>query len=471
MNVALYPRVSTQEQALNGHSIDEQIERMTKYCESMGWDVYNVYTDAGFSGGNTNRPALQRMIKDIKRGKIDKVLVYKLDRLSRSQKDTLVLIEDEFLANGCDFVSMSENFNTSTAFGKAMLGILAVFAELEKSQIKERMAIGRDGRAKKGKFHGGSVIPIGYDYTDGKLVVNEFEAMQVKKIFEMYLAGKSAYKIADYLNESGYVHRYGNWTQATIMDCLKKQVYLGNIVHNGNVYDGEHEAIIDQVTFDKANAMKQHRSEEHAKKCIRRGKVTSYLGGYIYCAHCGSKYSKMKRNCRGYIYNKYVCYSRWKVAPRLVKDPNCMNKIWNMTDLDNIVFDEIKKLSLDSDYFEEIISNDDSQKEIIQNEIKKLDEQIERVMDLYTLGQFPIDILQKKVQTLNDQKESLEDELHKLTDEEQQRMSKEKTMEIISSFSDVLEKGDFDEIRTVIGALIDRVEIDNEDITIKWNFA
>ena len=190
MRVALDPRVSTQEHAANGYSIDEQIERMKKYCEAMNWTVYKVYTDAGYSGANTDRPALKQMIKDIKRGKIDKVLVYKLDRLSRSQKDTLELIEDVFLANNVDFVSMNENFDTSTAFGRAMIGILAVFAQLEREQIKERMAMGREARAKEGKFHGSCMIPIGYDYTDGKLVTNEFEKIQIQKIFQMYASDR-----------------------------------------------------------------------------------------------------------------------------------------------------------------------------------------------------------------------------------------------------------------------------------------
>ena len=471
MNVALYPRVSTQEQALNGHSIDEQIDRMKKYCESMDWTVYHIYTDAGFSGANTKRPALQKMIKDIKRGKIDKVLVYKLDRLSRSQKDTLILIEDEFLANGCDFVSMSENFNTSTAFGKAMLGILAVFAELEKSQIKERMSIGREGRAKKGKFHGSGISPIGYDYIDGQLLVNEFEAMQVKKIFDLYLAGKSIYKIRDELNDAGLIHKYGQWTQTTVDDVLKKQVYLGKIIHNEKVFDGEHDAIIDQDIFDKATEMRKHRSEEHAKKCMRRGKVTSYLGGYLYCGKCGAKMTKIKRKCRGYVYDKYQCYSRWKGNPVLIKDPNCMNKIWNMKDLDSIVFNEIKKLAVDSSYLNEIISSNDDQKEIIEKEIEKLDEQISRVMDLYTIGQFPMDVLQSKVKSLNDQKEKLEDELEKILDEEKARISHEQTLDLIRSFSDVLDRGDFDEIRALIGALIDKIEVDDDNSTIRWNFA
>ena len=471
MNIALYPRVSTQEQAQKGYSIEEQIEKMENYCKAMGWTAYKTYTDAGFSGADMERPNLKKMIKDIKQGKVDKVLVWKLDRLSRSQKDTLYLIEDVFLANNVDFVSMSENFDTSTAFGRAIVGILSVFAQLEREQIKERMDMGREGRAKKGKFHGSNMIPIGYDYIDGKLIVNEFEAMQVRKIFEMYIGGKSPYKIADYLNGSGLVHRYGEWIPTTVRECIVKQAYLGKIVHNGNIYDGEHEPIIDQDTYDKANALKQHKSEEHAKLKLRRGRVTSYLGGYLVCAKCGAKMTKMARSNRGHKYNRYICYSRWKANPKLVRDPDCKNKIWTMEKLDNLVFDEIKKLALEPHHLEAIISKDDDQLEVIQNEIDKLDEQIARLMDLYTIGQFPIDILKSKVTTLNEQKEKLEDELEKLMDEEKQKLSQEKTREMIDSFSGVLENGDYDEIRTVIGALIEKIEIDDENVTIKWNFA
>ena len=145
---------------------------MRKYCQAMNWAIYDVYTDGGYSGVNMERPALKKLISDVKDHKIDKVLVYKLDRLSRSQKDTLMLIEDVFLANGCDFVSMSENFDTATPLGRAMIGILAVFAQLEREQIKERMNMGKEARAKLGKYKGGGKLPIGYDYVDGKLTIN-----------------------------------------------------------------------------------------------------------------------------------------------------------------------------------------------------------------------------------------------------------------------------------------------------------
>ena len=178
MRVALYPRVSTLEQARDGYSINEQTERMTKYCEAKGWVVHKIYTDAGYSGADTDRPGLQSLIKDAENNKIDAVLVYKLDRLSRSQKDTLTLIEDVFLPNDVDFISMTENLDTSTPFGRAMVGILSVFAQLEREQIKERMEVGKIGRAKEGKWCGSRYVPIGYRVENDELVIHEYEAIQ-----------------------------------------------------------------------------------------------------------------------------------------------------------------------------------------------------------------------------------------------------------------------------------------------------
>ena len=165
MNTALiYIRVSTREQAEEGYSIGEQEERLKKYCDAMNWNIGGIFIDPGFSGANINRPALQKMIKEIERGNGDIVLVDKLDRLSRSQYDTLFLINKVFSAHNCSFVSRAEAFDTSTPFGRAMVGILSVFAELERERIKERMSDGREGRAKEGKYRGGGHIPIGYDY-------------------------------------------------------------------------------------------------------------------------------------------------------------------------------------------------------------------------------------------------------------------------------------------------------------------
>ena len=225
-----YVRVSTQEQ-VNGYSIGEQIDRLRKYCDAHDWYVANVYTDAGYSGGNTDRPALKEMIDDVKSGKGDCVVVYKLDRLSRSQKDTLQLIEDTFLKNGCDFVSLSENFDTATPFGRAMIGILAVFAQLEREQIKERMTMGLQARVKSGNWKGG-IRPKGYDYIDGKLVINEYEAMQIRELFDRFTKGESIHSIVNIFYEKGYVTSGLN--PRGIKYMLTNKTYAGYVKYGKN---------------------------------------------------------------------------------------------------------------------------------------------------------------------------------------------------------------------------------------------
>ena len=199
-HAALYIRVSTQEQAKEGYSIEAQTERLTAYCKAKSWAIYDVYTDAGFSGSNTQRPALQRLFADIDAGHVDCVLIYKLDRLSCSQKDTLYMIEDVFLSHNVDFVSMQENFDTSSSFGRAMIGILSVFAQLEREQIRERVTMGRVERAKAGLWHGGGYRPYGYDYVDGHLVVNAIEAVMVREVFDLFLKKTPINAIAAIIN-------------------------------------------------------------------------------------------------------------------------------------------------------------------------------------------------------------------------------------------------------------------------------
>lgn len=480
MLVGLYPRVSTQEQAKDGYSIGEQTERLKKYCEAMGWTVYKTYTDAGYSGGNTDRPALQEMIRDVKAGKLDKVVVYKLDRLSRSQLDTLYLIEKVFLANGCDFVSMNENFDTSTPFGRAMIGILAVFAQLEREQIKERMMMGKDARAKEGKFHGSNNIPFGYDYTNGELIPNEFEAVQIRKIFELAQNGSSPYSIAKYMTEHGFIRRDGiPWRDVSVRRSLRSKYYIGYIRHHDEWISGIHDAIIDQSQFYEVQKIMQIRTEQHQKFNRRAGKATTYLGGFIYCAKCGAKYSKNtscskpKPDGSQYRYEFFGCNSRNKRGKTyIIKDKNCRNKNWKSDVLTDAVFAEIRKLALDPEYINEINTvevQDDTP--LIEQEIGKIDGQLSRLMDLYTIGNMPVDVLQDKIHALNDKKIKLQNELEQLRLEQVDIMSKQDALELVSSFEDVLAGGDFDAIRQVIAGLIERIEIDEEEFTIRWNFA
>lgn len=470
--IALYRRVSTTEQAENGHSIDEQEERMRSYCDAMGWRPLKVYTDAGFSGGNTDRPALQQLVRDVKSGKVERVVVYKLDRLSRSQLDTLYLIEKVFLANSCDFVSISENFDTGSPFGRAMIGILAVFAQLEREQIKERMKMGKVARAKSGKFCGTWQVPIGYEYENGELVTNDFEKAQVIDIFRWYSEGVSPNQIADRLNDAGRYQKNGRWLPYTVRQILGRKTYLGFIYYDGQYYKGTHEAFISEELFEKVQCIRDRKAEEHKKHNRRSGKANSYLGGFLICGCCGNKYVKCMsthtlKNGERVVYDSYRCMTRAKKSKFYGSDLTCSNRAWKMQELDGMIFDEIKKLRLDGIKAEAKTS--DGTLRSIEEKLGDISTQIDRLLSLYSVDGMPLDAVQRKMQELNEQRTKLEDEAEKLRQNET-KLSQSDALPLVESFEGILADGDLDEVRSVIGALIDRIELEGDDVFIHWNF-
>ena len=484
IRVALYVRVSSHEQ-VEGYSIGEQTERLQKYAEAMDWDVSKIYVDPGYSGGNTDRPGLKELLKDIKKGDINKVVVYKLDRLSRSQKDTMLLIEDEFLAHKVDFVSMSENFDTSTPFGRAMIGILAVFSQLERENIRERMTMGKEARAKEGKWGGGSSEPIGYDYNvaTGELEINEYEKMQLLEVFDLFLKGTPLRTISVILTDKGYTYsgrskHTARWDAKRVKYVLQNKMYIGYIRYAGEWYKGTHEPIIDEETFNKVQQILEDREKSYEGKYTKKRVQTSVLNGFIYCKQCGARYSKghgksWKGAERPYYYQ---CYSRSKRVPRMIKDPNCKNKNWRMYELDDIVLGEIEKLALDPNYVREIRHdksnnpNNISKIDILKEQIDNIDDQISRFMDLYGLGKFTVEQVSSKIDPLNEQKKALERELESLNVSED-GMSAEEVIEIATSLQDILARGNLEETRLVVESLISYIELDEDDVYIHWKFA
>lgn len=463
--IALYSRVSTSEQAEHGYSLEEQTDRLKKYCDAMGWKGYKTYTDGGFSGANTNRPALQNLIRDVKAGKIEKVLVYKLDRLSRSQKDTLMLIEDVFLANNCDFVSMSENFDTSSAFGRATIGVLSCFSQLERENIKERMAMGRDARAKTGKFMGSYHLPIGYDRKDGQLVVNEYEAMLVNRIYDEFIAGKSLNSIAKDLNDEGLYHKNSNkWHPTTVRRVLTYKTYIGYVNFNGEWFKGIHEPIMSEEKWNKAERLFEQRMADFAKLKRKQGKAVSYLGGFLYCAKCGAKYHKCSRKENNW--NAYTCGTK---RGSVNKGKRCNNLTWRMDELDSLVFGEVKKILLEE--IKPQKQSRKSEKDIILKQIDGFHNKIDRLMDLYSNGDIPVEQLQDKIRSLNDQKTKLESNLEQLEREEAEQITQSDVAKLSKPFVYILDHGTFDEIRSVLNTLIEKIEIDGENITIYWRFS
>ncbi len=464
MNVGIYVRVSTIEQAMEGYSIGEQTDRLQKYADAMNWNVYRVYTDAGFTGSNMKRPALQQLIADVKLHKINAVLVYKLDRLSRSQKDTLELIENIFMNNNVDFISITENFDTSSALGRAMIGIIAVFAELERQNIKERMMLGRIARAKNGSYSAGNP-PIGYDYINGELIPNEYESFQVKRIFELFASGESTRSIAQKLNDAGYKTKYGAWNHDSIHVILKKQTYIGKILFQGEWYDGFHQPIIDLDLWNSVQTVLKEKSEFYNTKNRLRGNVNSYLGGICVCGNCGAKYMKVTdhttKKGKKYKYYLYKCGSRSKKSKTVI-DPNCKNKIWKMDELDQIVFDQIRQLKLQP-IDQPTPVHDNS---AVLKHIKKIDDQINKLLDLYAIDGIPLQSLESKIQSLNDEREQLEQTLV----EDPEPLNVDRINNMIQSFDDVLNHASFDQTRLVIETLIDKIVLTGDNVEIHWNF-
>lgn len=460
----IYIRVSTREQAEEGYSISEQQERLIKYAEAMGWTVVRVFIDPGHSGATMDRPGLQEMIAAI--NDVDIVLVDKLDRLSRSLYDTLYMIQKVFGDQDVSFVSRNEAFDTSTSFGRAMVGILAVFAELERERIKERMADGRNGRAKEGKWHGQP--PTGYDYDkqSGVLQINAYEAMQIREAFDLAAQRVPLLEIVKGFHEKGYRTKTGTWRVESLRGILASRAYLGEVKHRGEWFPGLHTPLIDPELFDAVQVILAERSKANDK--YKPGKrYASPLGGLIWCKHCGAKYLWRSGKERSY----YSCGSRAKCDPKLVKDPNCKNKIYRDFRLENMIYDEIRQLKSDPGYVEKLrTSVDTSEKQaVIEARIKALSSQISKLMDLYSLTDMPMEEVSAKVTPLAEEKKTLTAELQTLQSSLPE-VSVDRVRELAEVFDAILATGDSHAIRAAVGELIDYLEIDGEKIHIHWNF-
>ena len=478
-NAAVYIRVSTQEQAEHGFSIGVQKERLLAYCKAMGWTVYDVYIDAGWSGGDLARPAMQKLTEDIK--KVDIVVVYKLDRLSRSQFDILDLIQNTFLPNDVHFVSMTEMLDTSTQFGRLMLGILAAFAQLEREQIKERTEMGRKGRAKEGKWHGGAFAPVGYDYVKGELIINEYEAEQIRLMYEMAADGKSNREIVDELNARGFTTKYGNYNQSyvgKISRILRKEVYLGTVSYKDVITKNAHEPIVDEELFLAANNARKMRRETYGNIGYKR---TSLLAGFLRCSKCGARFtttiSKYKAAGSSEVTSTkyYTCYSRAYPKSKMAKREGCENKIWRSDMIEEKVGATIKKLALDKNFFKEILKLSDKPNDKyapLKHRLREINKQISKLMELYSLDKIPIEVLSGKIDELHKEKEALTKKLaekEKETPPLPQKNVKE-IETVLKNVAHLWDAADKEQKRYLLSLLVNGIYIDDDELIFDWAF-
>lgn len=312
MQTAIYVRVSTEEQATEGFSIHAQKDKLTKYAEINDWEIVDYYVDDGISGKNlTDRKEVSRLIEDVKKGRINNVLIYKLDRLTRSVKDLIYLIE-LFDKHKCTFNSQTEKIDTSNAVGRMFVKIIGIFAEFERENLAERVAFGYEQKVKEGNYTNCNGV-FGYDYLvgKGKLVVNKEEANYVKKIYEWYLEGDSMLKIAKKLRDLNVpTKRGGHWNSSTINSILNNPLYIGNVRYGVNkknnfeVTGKDITRIINKDMFYSVQDLIKKRKKFHNKKYSSND---TYYFRVLRCSYCGGKYNARQQVQSGKKYITYRC--------------------------------------------------------------------------------------------------------------------------------------------------------------------
>ncbi len=452
LHLALYLRVSTDRQAEEGYSIEVQKEKLEAFTKTLDGQVsYEFYIDDGFSGASLERPAMQRLIADTEKGILTHVCVYKLDRLSRSQKDTLHLIEDIFLPNNIAFVSVQESFNTATAFGRAVVGILSVFAQLERENIFERTRSGMQKRVEAGYWPGGGGTPFGYDYDpeQGILIPNK-DAETVRQVYELYLQGFSLQSIADML---------GLKYEKLASQILSRKTNMGLIEYNGVEYKGLHEPIVSTEIFERAMALKALRSE---KRLVTT--TPHLLSGLVYCGVCGAKMRYQKWGKAGY---KLVCYSRQVSKPYLVKDPGCDNEFIWAEDVETAVISDLfsftaQEISAQGSTIRESVSP----LELLERNREDTQQRLRRLYDLYARdgNEILLQAVKEMTQELADAEEKLHAEREKGRDFKAVNIAREKLNNVRSTWEYMDER----EKRMLICSVIRKITVTHYSVRIEY---
>jgi DNA invertase Pin-like site-specific DNA recombinase len=336
----VYTRKSSEEGLdMDFNSLDAQRESCEAYIVSQraeGWVlVADRYDDGGFSGGTLERPALKRLLADVKGAMIDVIVVYKIDRLSRSMLDFLNLVE-MFEGNGVTFVSVTQSFNTKDAMGRMALNILVTFAQFEREPIGERIRDKVAASRKRGKWMGGWT-PLGYEVRDRKLIVHEVDAERVRSIFRRFVQLKSATRLARELVAAGATNRYGHLLDKGVLyKLLNNRVYIGEAVHKGTSYPGEHQAIIDRAVWDQVHAILKESPRVRANRT--RAQTPALLRG-LFFGPDGAAMSPIHTRKSGKLYRYYRSQTALKCGRS-----ECPVQQVPAAEVERIVLDQIRQL-------------------------------------------------------------------------------------------------------------------------------
>ncbi|MDP2939720.1 MAG: recombinase family protein [Candidatus Omnitrophota bacterium] len=448
MKVAIYIRVSTEDQAKEGTSLEVQREFLINYAKKEGWEIYHpdekdVYEDDE-SGYSRERTELKRLLTDAKRGRFNMVLVYKIDRFSRKLKDLLNLV-DELEEMNIGLKSATEYYDTTNSAGKMMFQQLGSFAEFERNRIKERVFPGMIKGVQRGNWQGARYSPYGYSYNkldpEKKLRVVEEEEKIVKLIYTMYLANQSTARIAGYLYKKEYKTRSGgSFHTKLIGDILKNQVYLGKIIWNRHHYDkrnktrkgyryiknedskviiadGRHEAIITQEDFD----LVQKKLKANRKGVMHRNGVKEYpLSGILFCGKCNHKYLGSVNISQ----HRLGIKKRWyRCNARQVHFIKCLNAAVRAEVLEPEIFAILEQIiehpELKAKRFDNIVQSrvqlaDEQlkeQKDKLREELRKNLDKQSRLNEVYLDNLVAIEVFKDKSILLREEEKQLKNEI------------------------------------------------------------
>ena len=417
----LYTRVSSRNQAEADYSsLETQRERLEAYCKSQeNYTVYRVYEDGGYSADSTERPALKEMLRDIRDGKLNCVLAYKIDRLTRSVKDFHVLM-DVFDRYGVKFVSVTQSLDTQNPMGRLLRNVLLDFAQFEREMTADRTRDKMHQRAQKGLWNGGNV-PYGYASENKRLMVHPQEAPRVQYMFRRFADTPSLSRLRDELHRRGWYTRSNKpWGKMALDHILRNPVYCGRIRFNEQQFEGAHEALVEESLFRKVQSVRRDRS--HGATKLKR---VFLLRGLVRCAECGSMMTPhytQKKNKDGSL-NRIPYYRCTKTMH--FNNAVCTVKHINGEHLESLVVGKLSELSQNEAYLEMSVAelNGDLKRKLeplekeaqqIRKRLEEIEGEIRRYVRALGQGKLSIGRLEEEIGVLEVDRESLQKQLEEI---------------------------------------------------------
>jgi site-specific DNA recombinase len=489
---AIYTRKSCEEGLdLEFNSLHAQRESAEAFIASQqheGWECLpDRYDDGGFSGGSLGRPALNRLLEDIKTGRIDCVVVYKVDRLSRSLLDFSRIMET-FDKHGVSFVSVTQQFNTTHSMGRLTLNILLSFAQFEREIIGERIRDKLAAQCRRGQWTGGYPV-LGYDVDRSertpKLVINTEEATKVRRIFSLYLEMKNLLPVVNELDERGWTNKLWHskkglpkggraFDKGSLHALLTNPIYCGKIKHKTDLYQGQHQAIVDQEIFDRVQAQLRENGFNRGNRLP--SKHGGLLTGLIRCPNCNVAmvHNMTKRN--SIVYRYYTCVRAIKRGRQACTHPSLP-----AGEIEAAVVDQVRDISRDAGLRDEIIRQamvaaQQGRKEIEAHQIQ-LGRQLARdhgEIRQLALDERPGGQVSHRIADIQERIEKAELEIAKvnrqLVDLEKHEMSTQEIEHALIDFDRVWDALTTREQSQLLALLVSKVEFDQSDCTIAITF-